>query len=419
MKQNRIFLSPPDVGVEERQLLLDAFDSNWIAPLGPHVDGFERELSEWVGGLPAVALSSGTAGLELGLRAVGVRPGDIVLVSSFTFAASAFAVCHLGAEPVFVDSENLSWNMDPDRLEQAISCEIKRGKKPAGVICVDLYGQCADYRRIRPRKYLRNRGKSPQQLQAKHTWRTRKDPLAPIWGQVEQMLQDAPELEAKTIFEHLLFQQEGVLNETHLRTFQRRVKQWRLCHGPDKEVYFPQVKTPGQFMQLDWTHASELKVSIGGHSYDHLLCHVVLPYSNWEWATRCHSESLLSLRHGLQEALFRLGKIPSILQIDNSSAATHQIGKGQDRFDAVILDDIGYVQQDRQEMEVLFTFLAERYERRSVMITSNLVFSKWDQIFKDPMTTMAAIDRLVHHATILEFSGESFRAKKAKEKDRS
>ena len=79
----------------------------------------------------------------------------------------------------------------------------------------------------------------------------------------------------------------------------------------------------------------------------------------------------------------------------------------------VILDDIGYVQQDRQEMEVLFTFLAERYERRSVLITSNLVFSKWDQIFKDPMTTMAAIDRLVHHATILEFNGESVRAQKA------
>jgi DNA replication protein DnaC len=90
--------------------------------------------------------------------------------------------------------------------------------------------------------------------------------------------------------------------------------------------------------------------------------------------------------------------------------------KGLDRFEVVILDDIGYVQQDRQEMEVLFTFLAERYERRSVMITTNLVFSKWDQIFKDPMTTMAAIDRLVHHATILEFNGESIRAQKAKEK---
>ena len=80
----------------------------------------------------------------------------------------------------------------------------------------------------------------------------------------------------------------------------------------------------------------------------------------------------------------------------------------------MILDDIGYVQQDREEMEVLFTFLAERYERRSVMITSNLVFSQWDQIFKDPMTTMAAIDRLVHHAVILEMAGPSIREEDAK-----
>jgi DNA replication protein DnaC len=86
-------------------------------------------------------------------------------------------------------------------------------------------------------------------------------------------------------------------------------------------------------------------------------------------------------------------------------------------FDAVILDDIGYVQQAREEMEVLFTFLAECYERRSVMISSNLVFSQWDQIFKDAMTTMAAIDRLVHHSTILEFGGESHRARKAKDKN--
>lgn len=80
-----------------------------------------------------------------------------------------------------------------------------------------------------------------------------------------------------------------------------------------------------------------------------------------------------------------------------------------DRFDAVILDDIGYIQQEREEMEVLFTFLGERYERRSVMITSNLVFSQWDKIFKDPMTTAAAIDRVVHHATILELNGSSYR----------
>jgi len=90
--------------------------------------------------------------------------------------------------------------------------------------------------------------------------------------------------------------------------------------------------------------------------------------------------------------------------------------KKLDRFDAVILDDLGYVQQSREEMEVLFTFLAERYERRSVWISSNLVFSKWDQIFKDPMTTMAAVDRLVHHAIILEFNGESLRTPREKDK---
>jgi DNA replication protein DnaC len=89
-----------------------------------------------------------------------------------------------------------------------------------------------------------------------------------------------------------------------------------------------------------------------------------------------------------------------------------------DRFDAVILDDIGYVQQDREEMEVLFTFLGERYERRSVLITSNLVFSQWDRIFKDPMTTAAAIDRLVHHATIMEMtSKKSVRAEEAEKKN--
>jgi DNA replication protein DnaC len=87
-----------------------------------------------------------------------------------------------------------------------------------------------------------------------------------------------------------------------------------------------------------------------------------------------------------------------------------------DRFDAVILDDIGYVQQSREEMEVLFTFLSERYERRSVIITSNLVFRDWDRIFKDPMTTAAAIDRLIHHAVILEMTGTSFRTEEAKKR---
>jgi transposase InsO family protein len=188
------------------------------------------------------------------------------------------------------------------------------------------------------RKYVQSGEQSPEELQAKHTWRTREDPLETVWGQAEQILADAPELEATTIFEHLLVQNEGALQENHLRTFQRRVKEWRLIHGPDKEVFFPQVRNPGEMMQLDWTHAKELAVSIESRPYDHLLCHVVLPYSNWEWATRCHSESLLSLRHGLQEALSRLGKAPPVFQVDNSSAATHQIGSGPDRaFNAEFL----------------------------------------------------------------------------------
>jgi transposase len=185
--------------------------------------------------------------------------------------------------------------------------------------------QRADVSRPTARKYL-HAGQPPQQLQAKHTWRTREDPLAKIWPQAEWFLNEAPELEAKTLFEHLQEQAPGQMFDQHLRTFQRRVRQWRLQHGPDKEVFFPQDWEPGRAMQLDWTHASELGVSIDGRAYPHLLCHAVLPHSNWEWATRCQSESLLSLRHGLQEALHRLGKVPRELRVDNSSAATHRVG---------------------------------------------------------------------------------------------
>jgi len=122
----------------------------------------------------------------------------------------------------------------------------------------------------------------------------------------------------------------------------------------------------------------------------------------------------LVLRHGYAVWFTPAFKLVQQLLAAKKALKLEALLKKLDRYAVVCLDDIGYVQQDREEMEVLFTFLAERYERRSVMITSNLVFSKWDQIFKDPLTTMAAIDRLVHHATILEFDGESVRAQKAK-----
>jgi dTDP-4-amino-4,6-dideoxygalactose transaminase len=146
---SRIYLSPPDVGHEERELLLDAFDSNWIAPLGPHVDGFEAEFAAKVGAASAAALSSGTAALHLALLLAGVGPGDDVLVPSLTFVATANAVLYLRALPVFVDSEWPSWNIDPDLVAQEIERRSRAGKPPRAVIAVDLYGQCADFDRLR------------------------------------------------------------------------------------------------------------------------------------------------------------------------------------------------------------------------------------------------------------------------------
>jgi DNA replication protein DnaC len=123
----------------------------------------------------------------------------------------------------------------------------------------------------------------------------------------------------------------------------------------------------------------------------------------------------LIVRHG-KRVLFRpTFKLVGKLLAAKRDMRLEQELKKLDRFDVLILDDIGYVQQSRDEMEVLFTLLAERYERRSLLISSNLVFSQWDQIFKDPLTTMAAIDRLVHHSIILEFDGASQRVKKATE----
>ncbi len=124
----------------------------------------------------------------------------------------------------------------------------------------------------------------------------------------------------------------------------------------------------------------------------------------------------LILRYNMSVYFSPTFKLVEKLLVAKKELELEKTLKRFDKFDVVILDDIGYVQQSRDEMEVLFTFLADRYERKSLMISSNLVFSKWEQIFKDPMTTMAAVDRLVHHSTILEFSGESIRAREAKAK---
>ena len=141
----RVYLSPPEVGADERRMLLEAFDSNWIAPLGPDVDAFEEEFAARVGVGHAVALSSGTAALHLALLLVGVGAGDDVLVPSFTVVATANAVLYRGATPVFVDSAAGTWTVDPALVAAELDRRAAAGRLPAAVVTVDLYGQSCDY----------------------------------------------------------------------------------------------------------------------------------------------------------------------------------------------------------------------------------------------------------------------------------
>ena len=132
------------MGADELTLVQDAFASNWIAPLGPHVDAFEREFAALVGASHAAALSSGTAALHLGLKLSGVKAGDEVLCSSLTFSASANPIAYEGARPVFVDSDEATWNLDPNLLEDFLSKRAAAGRVPRALVLVHLYGQAAD-----------------------------------------------------------------------------------------------------------------------------------------------------------------------------------------------------------------------------------------------------------------------------------
>ncbi|MCM3790368.1 aminotransferase class I/II-fold pyridoxal phosphate-dependent enzyme [Domibacillus indicus] len=139
-----IYLSPPHMGGLEQRFIDEAFKQNWIAPAGPHIARFEEELAAYTGSGGAVALSSGTAGIHLALRALGLQKGDTVFCSSFTFVASANPIRYEGAEPVFIDSEPESWNMSPAALEQAFREAEQNNRLPKAVIVVHLYGQNAD-----------------------------------------------------------------------------------------------------------------------------------------------------------------------------------------------------------------------------------------------------------------------------------
>jgi hypothetical protein len=201
------------------------------------------------------------------------------------------------------------------------------------------------------RKWLK-RGKLPSESKEPRTWRTRPDPFEQDWPQVVTMLEAAPELEAKTIFEELMRRAPGRYEPGQLRTLQRHVRRWRAAEGPPKEVYFAQQHRPGEAMQTDFTWATQLGVHIGGEVFAHMLCHVVLPYSNWTWASICHSESMAALKKGLQAALFRLGRVPRWHQTDNSTAATHDVESGGRGFNAEYLKLMGHFGMEPRTIEV-------------------------------------------------------------------
>lgn len=195
------------------------------------------------------------------------------------------------------------------------------------------------YREGAPRKGTR----------AKRTYRTRVDPFEAVWPEVEKMLEAAPGLEAKTIFERLQERPDTSFKDGQLRTLQRKIRQWRAQHGPHKEVMFPQQHRPGEYGQSDFTSMNDLGITIGGERFDHLLYHFVLPYSRWETGMVCFSESFESLIAGFQRAVGELGRVPRRHRTDNLSAATHDLRDGRRAFNERYLGAMAHygVEADR------------------------------------------------------------------------
>jgi hypothetical protein len=167
----------------------------------------------------------------------------------------------------------------------------------------------------------RGLGKLPSELRTDHDWRTRADPFAQVWPWVAEQLSLNPGLEAKTLLEALQRLHPGRFADGQLRTLQRQIKRWRGLEGPGQEVFFAQVHHPGRLGQSDFSHMTKLGVTIGGRSFEHLIYHFVLTYSNWEAFTICYTESFESLSQGLQNALWELGGVPQRHRTDCLSAA--------------------------------------------------------------------------------------------------
>jgi len=174
------------------------------------------------------------------------------------------------------------------------------------------------------RKYLRA-GRLPSEMKADRHWRTRKDSFEDVWPEIQAQLSTNPGLEAQTVFIALQRKYPDRFADGQLRTLQRKVKHWRATEGPAQEVYFVQEHRAGELCESDFTHLTELDITIGGQPFPHLLYHFVLTYSNWETGTICFSESFASLSEGLQSALWELGGVPLLHRTDRMTAAVNNL----------------------------------------------------------------------------------------------
>ncbi len=254
----------------------------------------------------------------------------------------------------------------------------------------------------------------PSQKKSQRKCRTRLDPFADVWPSVEKRLHDEPRLKAKTLFAWLQADHPGAFPDSTRRTFERRVSKWRALYGPSKTVFFSQDHQPGGLAASDFIICNSLKGKIAGKLLNHSFFHCVLTCSNVQSVSLCFFPSFEALSEGIQIAFWEFGGHSMLsttcsllvqqLLIAKRNLRLPKLNKQLLSNEGLIIDDLGYVLQSREEMEVLFMLLAERYERGSVLLTSNLAFSKWDQIFKDAMTTAAAIDWLTHHSVIIELN---------------
>jgi hypothetical protein len=188
------------------------------------------------------------------------------------------------------------------------------------------------------RRYL-GLNRLPSELPKERNWRTRPDPFSEVWDLVQQQIEESPGLEAKTLFEWLQREYPGRYADGQIRTLQRRIKVWRAVEGPAQEVYFGQKHEPGKLCASDFTHMTELGITIAGQTFEHLIYHFVLTYSNWETGTICYSESLESLSEGWQNAVWELGATPVEHRTDSLSSAVNNMSNLEEfnqRYEALM-----------------------------------------------------------------------------------